>query len=177
MLQTGELSTADALKRRGRMQFTSGQLFGRLSRAALNKVTHHAYRSCRARTSTDLQVALSLYDRFLLSGKPRLVSCSMRDTWFIFTDASFEINNEMATAGFGGVLLIPNGTCLSHFGFVADGASHDRLNPSAKKTVIHECEFLAVAIGLETWKDHFVAKHIVSFIDNNFSQSHGRCHQ
>ena len=41
VLQPGELSAADALRLRGRMQFTSGQLFGRLSRAALNKVTHH----------------------------------------------------------------------------------------------------------------------------------------
>ena len=49
VLQTGELSTADALRLRGRMQFTSGQVFGRLSRAALSKVTHHAYRSSRAR--------------------------------------------------------------------------------------------------------------------------------
>ena len=167
VLQTGELSTADALKLRQRMQFTSGQLFGRLSRASLSKVTHHAYRSSRAKTPTDLQAALSFYDRFLLSGQPRLVSCGMRDTWFVFTDASFEVSEEIATAGFGGVLVSPSGTCMSHFGFVLDGASLDRLNPSAKKTIIHECEFLAVAIALETWKDHCVAKRIVSFSDNN----------
>ena len=102
VLQTGELSTADALRLRGRMQFTSGQLFGRLSRAALSKVTHHAYRSCKARIATDLQIELSWYDTVLLSGKPR-----------------------------------------------------------------HECEFLAVTIALKSWKDYFVARQIVSFIDSN----------
>ena len=34
-------------------------------------------------------------------------------------------------------------------------------------TIIHECEFLVVAIALETCKDLCVAKQIVSFIDNN----------
>ena len=61
----------------------------------------------------------------------------------------------------------PSGMCISHFGFVLEGASLDRLNPSAKKTIIHECEFLAVAIALGSWKDHVVAKQTVSFIDNN----------
>jgi len=49
VLHTGDLHTADALRLRGRMQFTSGQLFGRLSRSTLNKVTHHAYRSCKSK--------------------------------------------------------------------------------------------------------------------------------
>ena len=91
----------------------------------------------------------------------------MKDTWFVLTDASFEVVNDSATAGFGGVLVSPNGTCLSHFGFVLEGACLSRLNPGAKKTIIHECEFLAVAVALKSWKDHFVAKQIVSFIDDS----------
>ena len=163
VLQTGELSTADALRLRERMQFTSGQVFGRLSRAALSKVTHHAYRSSRARTSKHLQTALSLYQRFLLSGQPRLVSCGIRDTWFVYTEASFEVVNEIATAGFGGVLVNPSGMCISHFGFVLEGASLDRLNPSAKKTIIHECEFLAVAIALDDLEFSNYIADIVTF--------------
>ena len=67
--------------------------------------------------------------------------------------------------------MSPSGTCMSHFGLVLEGASLDRLNPMQcqedYQTIIHECEFLAVAIALETWKDHCVAKQIVSFSDNN----------
>ncbi len=92
----------------------------------------------------------------------------MKDTGFVFTDASFEVNDS-ATAGFGGALVIvsPNGTCLSHFGFVLERDFLSRLNPIAQKTIIHKCEFLAVAIALKSWKDDFTAKQIVSFIDNN----------
>ena len=153
VLHTGDLNTADALRLRGRMQFTSGQLFGRLSRSTSNKVTHHAYRSCKSKTSSDLQLSLSLYDKFLVSGQPRLVSAGMTDTWFIFTDASYEIEEGIPTAGFGGVLVDPAGTCIAHFGFVLHGDDLSRLNPSVKQTIIHECEFLAVAMAVELWKD------------------------
>ena len=91
----------------------------------------------------------------------------MKDTWFVFTDASFEVVNDIATGGFGGVLASPNGKCQSHFGFAFEGDVLSRLNPSAKKTIIHECEFLAVTIALKSWKDYFVARQIVSFIDSN----------
>ena len=37
------LSSIEALKLRGRLQFASGQLFGRISKAALAVVTEHAY--------------------------------------------------------------------------------------------------------------------------------------
>ena len=167
VLRTGDLNTAEALRLRGRMQFTSGQLFGRLSRSTLNKVTHHAYRSCKSKTSSDLQLSLSLYDKFLVSGQPRLVSAGMTDTWFIFTDASYEIEEGVPTAGFGGVLVDPAGTCLAHFGFVLRGDDLNRLNPNVKQTIIHECEFLAVAITMELWKDRIATRQVVSFIDNN----------
>lgn len=167
VLRTGDLNTADALRLRGRMQFTSGQLFGRLSRAALNKVTHHAYRSCKSKTSPDLQMALSLYEQFLVAGQPRLVSAGMTNTWFVFTDASYELEDNTPCAGFGGVLVDPTGLCVAHFGFVLKGDDLSRLNPSLKKTIIHECEFLAVAIAMEVWKDRIANKQVVCFIDNN----------
>ena len=166
-LRTEELSTAEALRLRGRMQFTSGQLFGRLSRTILNKVTHHAYRSSRPKVPEDLRVALSWYDRLLSAGKPRLVTCGMRDTWFVFTDASYEVENQKQSAGFGGVLVHPKGDCIAHFGFDLDDVHLERLNPCAKKTIIHECEFLAVAIALESWKEQLSSKQVVCFIDNN----------
>ena len=153
VLHTGDLNTVDALRLRGRMQFTSEQLFGRLSRSISNKVTHHAYRSCKSKTSSDLQLSLSLYDKFLVSGQLRLVSAGMTDIWFIFTDVSYEIEEGIPTAGFGDVLVDPAGTCIAHFGFVLHGDDLSRLNSSVKQTIIHECEFLAVAIAIELWKD------------------------
>ena len=61
----------------------------------------------------------------------------------------------------------PKGFCVAHFGFNVRGDQLRRLNPSGKKTIIHECEFLAVAIALRSWKHHLRAKQVVCFIDNN----------
>ena len=154
ILHTGELGTAEALRLRGRLQFTSGQLFGRLSRAALNKLTHHAYRSCKSKTSKYLQNAFSWYDRFLIAGQPRLVTCGMKDTWFVFTDASDEVIEDVATAGFGGVLVSPDGACLSHFVFVLDNECLCRLNPEAKKS----CFMYMI--------DYYLLEAVVSFCDH-----------
>ena len=71
------------------------------------------------------------------------------------------------TAGFGGVLVDPAGTCIAHFGFVLHGDDLSRLNPSVKQTIIHECAFLAVAIAIRLWKDRVAARQVVSFMDNN----------
>ena len=162
-----ELSTVDALKLRGRLQFTSGQPFGRMSRTVLSKVTHHAYRSCSAKVHDDLCTALTWYNKLLIAGKPRLVTCGMQDTWFVFTDASYELDGDKPKAGFGGVLVNPQGVCTAHFGFNLGGDDLRRLNPCEKKTIIHECEFFAVAIALRSWKKHLQARQVVCFIDNN----------
>ncbi len=167
IVHTGELATADALRLRGRMQFTSGQLFGRLSRTILNQVTHHAYRSSTPKVHDDLRVALSWYDKLISTGKPRLITCGVEDTWFVYTDASYEVVDNRQSAGFGGVLVHPGGDCVAHFGFNLDEEQLIRLNPCAKKTIIHECEFLAVAIALDSWKEHLSSRQIVCFIDNN----------
>ena len=88
----------------------------------------------------------------------------MQDTWFVFTDASYEVENDIPSAGFGGVLVDPKGCCVAHFGFKVEGDQLRRLNPSGKKTIIHECEFLAVAIALRSWRHHLRAKPVVCFI-------------
>lgn len=48
IVNTKKLNSADALKLRGRMQFTAGQLSGRVAKTCLAKVTNHAYRSGKA---------------------------------------------------------------------------------------------------------------------------------
>ena len=45
VLEGGRLPRADALRLRGRLQFASGQLFGRLAKKALSIVIVHAYSS------------------------------------------------------------------------------------------------------------------------------------
>lgn len=67
-------SSADSLKLRGRMQFTAGQLFGRVAKTCLAKVTNQAYRSGSTDVSDSLASSLPLFKTFLLAQRPRLVS-------------------------------------------------------------------------------------------------------
>ena len=116
IVSTKKLSSADALKLRGRMQFTAGQLFGRVAKTCLARATNHAYRSSSSDVSESLVSSLVLFKRFLLAQRPRVVTAAMLQTWVVFTDASFEHDSEdIDTAGFGGVLVSPQGTPVSFF--------------------------------------------------------------
>ncbi len=74
------------------MQFTSGQLFGRVAKTCLARVTNHAYRS-GSNDPEALASPLVLFRKFLIA-------------WVVFTDASFEpASDGIGVAGFGGVLV------------------------------------------------------------------------
>ena len=94
IVSTRKLSSADALKLRGRMQFTAGQLFGRVAKTCLARVTNHAYQSSSSDVAESLVSSLTLFKRFLLAQKPRVVTTAMLQTWVVFTDASFEHDSE-----------------------------------------------------------------------------------
>ncbi len=116
------MSSADALKLRGRMQFTAGQLFGRVTKTCLARVTNHAYRSGSNDVADSLVSSLILFKRFLLAQKPRVVTAAMSQTWIVFTDASFEQDSDHTDfAGFGGVLVSPHGRPVSFFSFELKG--------------------------------------------------------
>ena len=142
VVTTRKLNSADALKLRGRMQFTSGQLFGRVA-----KVTSHAYRSGSTEASESLISSLVFFKTFLL------VSPSLSQTWTVFTDASYEQDETgVPTAGFGGVLVSPSGKPTNFFSFELSGKDLEKLNPTAKKTAIFQCEFFAVLVALNLWR-------------------------
>ena len=167
VLDKNSLSSIDALKLRGRMQFTAGQLFGRAARMCLNQVTHHAYRSNKSVLEPDTSIALQRYREFLLSGKPRSITSNLGDTWFVYTDASYEPDENGASAGFGGVLVDPSGAPVRYFSFDLAEPDIKLMNPSGKKTIIYECEFFAVSVAFDVWSNLLQGKQVVFFIDNN----------
>ena len=73
VLEGGRLPRADALRLRGRLQFASVQLFGRLAKKALSIVTEHAYSSKNATLDAETISALRLYLSCLESQRPRAV--------------------------------------------------------------------------------------------------------
>ena len=90
IVKTQKLNSADALKLKGRVQFTAGELFGRVVKTCLTRVTSHAYRSGSTDVSDSLASFLLLFNTFLLAQKPRLVSLSLSQTWTVFADASYK---------------------------------------------------------------------------------------
>ena len=104
-LKANKLSRHDASKLRGRMQFTAGQLYGRVAKTCFGHVTMHAYSTKGAMLNSSTTKALALYNNMLMNQGPRCLSCRSTDTWYFFTDASFEMENDIVTSGHGGVLL------------------------------------------------------------------------
>ncbi len=163
-----KLSSADALKLRGRMQFTAGQLFGRVAKTCLARVTNHAYRSGSNDIPDSLVSSLVLFKRFLLAQKPRTVTAAMSQTWVVFTDASFEQSSDGTdVAGFGGVLVSPHGRPVSFFSFELSGDNFKYLNPTGKKTAIFQCEFFVVLVALKAWGERLSSRQVVFYVDND----------
>ena len=133
ILATGTLTSVEALKLRGRMQFTAGQLFGRVARMCLKQVTQHAYRAAGAQVSAETSLALTRYSKFLVVGKPRSITKSLNDTWFVYTDASFEVQGSKSFAGFGGTLVDPKGNPIRYFSFELTDLELRTLNAHDKK--------------------------------------------
>ena len=142
ILATGSMTRAAALKLRGRLQFASANIFGRVARAALSSVTTHAYSSSSSSFGSDTTFALSLYSKMLVEARPRTLLASDNQCWFLQTDASYEPDSQGATAGMGAVLFDPNGIPKAFFSVSLDQPILDKLNPDGrKKTLIFECEF------------------------------------
>eukprot|EP00438_Fugacium_kawagutii_P006849 Skav210203 [mRNA] locus=scaffold3141:34356:52856:+ [translate_table: standard] len=153
ILDAGSLSKQGALQLRGRMQFSAGQFFGRVARACLGAVTRHAYDSVTAELSSGTIMCLSVYHQILLSDKPRVLSLSGADTWMFFTDACYEPEESGPFAGLGGVLINPAGQIHRFFSHKLTQEHLEALNPKKARTLIFECEFLAVylALRLQFW--------------------------
>ena len=112
IVTTRKLSSADALKLRGRMQFTAGQLFGRVAKTCLARVTNHAYRSSSSEVSESLGSSLSLFKRFLLAQKPRVVTAAMLQTWVVFTMQVLNITQTIMIRQVLGECSCPHKACL-----------------------------------------------------------------
>ena len=167
ILETRTLTHREALKLRGRMQFSAGQLFGRISRTCLAVVTQHAYSKTGPKLSPKAVSALSLYLVMLTCDEPRVLAKASSKTWMIFTDASFEPGRDEPEAGIGGVLVNPAGKPTHYFSCKLSSENITRLNPNNADTIIFELEFLAVLCAFRLWSCLFSGAQVISFVDNN----------
>ena len=167
VLQSGKMTRIMALRLRGRLQFASANIFGRVPKAALAMVTHHAYHSKSNAVDEATRLALGLHLSMLLQGRPREIKAAEQSCWFLQTDASYEPNEVEGTSGIGAVLFDPNGQPVAFFSAEVDGEVLRAMNPGgSKKNIIFECEFLALYAAFQKWNDK-VTGSLVIYTDNN----------
>ena len=167
ILQRGSLSRHEALRLRGRMQFASGQLFGRLAKRCLAYVTQHAYGTTSPALGKEAVDALTRYLNFLGDNIPRMLTKAFEVTWFLFTDASFEPMGETPFSGVGAVLVGPSGKKFRFFSAVLSDELLKKMNPSQRKTIIFECEFFTVLCAMYIWCEFLKRCNVVAHMDND----------
>ena len=166
ILDSGRLTTQDALRLRGRLQFSAGNLFGSIAKSSLAAVSNHAYSSNSSAVGEDLRLALTLHKHLLLEGAPRMIRTASSVPWFIQTDACYEMQSGDVVAGIGAVLFDQNGKAVRFFSHKISDAVVEFLNPGlARKTTIFECEFFAAFCAFWLWGP-LVNSAIVLYTDN-----------
>ena len=115
VLKTKQLQKTEALKLRGRLQFASGNVFGRIAKSCLSTVTAHAYHSRTHEIDDRTTLALTLQMQILLDGRPRELKPATSDVLFIQTDACFDHVDGAVFAGIGAVVFAPCGKPLKYF--------------------------------------------------------------
>ena len=167
IISSGLLGKLEALRLRGRMQFASGQIFGRLAKKVLAVITSHAYGSSTSQLSADTVKSLVLYKKLLGVDVPRELRIGSNKSFFVFTDASFEPDHPLWQAGLGAVLCSTEGKIIQYFSVHADAVLREKLNVSQKKTIIFELEFFTIWCALHSWSKWFRDSQVVLYTDND----------
>ena len=167
VLGSGKLSVPEALALRGRMQFANSQVWGRASKLCLNSVTAHAYSGAGPDVPPDLAHYLNVFKGCLTQTRPREVTSSWDEPFFLFTDASFNPDCEAWPCGLGGVLVDHRGVQVAAFSCKLDYELLKILGFPLKSTVIFEAELLALLLGMSLWKKKLRGRPCVCYVDNN----------
>ena len=161
------LAKLEALRLRGRMQFASGEFYGRLARRCLAVVTQHAYSSESSTLSEAAAHALSRFRDMLVNGAPRMISSKSTTTWFLFTDAWHEPDESEPFSGVGGVLVDQLGCRRRFFSERLPPDLLRDINVSRRKTIIYECEFFSVLCAMTVWKEFLHQCNVVIHTDSD----------
>lgn len=164
---SGRMSKKDALRLRGRMQFASGQVFGRVAKRCSASVTQRAYEAGDGRMPEALRSSPTIFFGLIQIKIPRSLSTKSTSTSFIFTDASREPDAERTTAGIGAVLVNHVGEKVSFFSEELTDEVLMKINASKRKAIIFECEFFAVFCAMCLWKGKLAGCNVVIHTDND----------
>ena len=159
------LSSKDAERLRGRMNFFEGHVYGRGPAQALRTIDHHARSGATAHALPKpvVQAVHVLKDR-LCSAIPLQISAKSRLTWYLFTDGSCEASKCFGAVG--AVLYDSEGNLVSAFSEKAPASVMDRLLAGSENPM-YELELFPVLLALRKWQSLLQGAQIVSFVDND----------
>ena len=163
VLASGKLSHSECEKLRGRLQFASGQLFGRRAKVALHQLSRHH----GGRLGESSLEACRFLKEMISSNKSRVLSRQLGNTVHVYVDASF--SDEGRTCGIGGMAYDKEGNLLQWYGENLETAFVRSVMTGfekSKETVIFELEALAVYAALKIFFKYLKGKNVVVFTDN-----------
>ena len=165
VLANGSIDGPTLERLRGRAQFASGQLFGRLARQALHSLSDRPTKDLRL--SGRFKWGAHLLISLLKDGRPRTVTRDLSENRFVFVDASYEPSGR---SGVGGICYDASRNVLSWFGSEVPSSFLKVLQScfgSERATVIFELEALAVAVSLELFAPLLSKRNVVMYTDNS----------
>eukprot|EP00435_Cladocopium_sp_Y103_P060970 s205_g22.t1 len=162
VLLSGTLSRKDGERLRGRLQFASGQIFGRSMRNHLKIMSDHIQSGRKVMSSVTAE-ALRAIKAKVAENIPRRVSGRLSDHVHVYVDASFE---STGYSGVGGVLYSSEGKCLGCFSEQVDASLMSLILKEGQETAIQELEALAVLVAVSCMQEILTGFRVVLFSDS-----------
>ena len=161
------LSVKDAERLRGRMIFFDGLTYSRTANTAIKGLGRFCVGDRTQSLDDEAVMHLEFLKDRIASRIPIMISKTLYDTWYLFTDGACE--PEARRGSVGGVVFAPNFRCISFF---SAEIPSDFMNAflSKSKNPIHEIELLPAWFSIVLWSDLFKNSQAVHFIDNESSR-------
>ena len=162
IIAVGTLRRKDAERLRGRMQFASGQIFGRSLRNKMKCLSRHIQQG-RLNLTEETIEALRFMKEKLQLNSPRHVSGCLSSFVHVYVDASFE---PAGYSGVGGIVFDESGKCLGFFSEPVEQPLLERIMQPGQKTVIQELEALAAYVAVVKFQHLLGKRRVVLFSDS-----------
>ena len=163
VLDTGVLTAKQAEQLMGRMIFFESYTFGRTANFAVKALGVRAESSSGDNVlDQHLRFCLELLLARVQTAGPLVITPSVRQTFFVFTDGAF----EQGRGTVGGILYDSQGCALEFFSLEIAKDVMDLLLANSKNP-IYELEVLPVAISLALRAHRMKARQVLAFLDNS----------
>ena len=164
-LESGVMTSKDAERLRGGLQWYESFAGGRLAQQALRTISSLA--SCgwtqKTLSSLELKAIEFLRDRVLSAPPMRIQSTNLR-TWLVFSDGACE-GEQNKEGTLGAILVNPGGELFQYFSEkVPQGLMEKLLSKSSHP--IFELELLPVGCAMALWGHYMKHSQCVVYLDN-----------